>query len=677
MCRSCAEFAASGRSHRRCSGNGPGPARAQHAVRTAKEVDPDHVYPPEPEVVEETLEAGFDVPLIQSIAEDIQLSVEGLVFESGASDEEVNSRLQEYQAARRRIVDGYGSHDLAAVAVGAIVASRAEELAGITAEDIRGSWQNRRDTAQEEFDAANAAHSEAFRARDFALASELIKEYERKRDILGPLMDGRDEETQANMRRLSDGYLAALEEIRPMGGEVELHPDSDPAAVSIFQEAAAVYPTEWLENSNEYSPLVAKSSKGRAYYSEWYSHKIFELGQEKVRRTMRPEDLEAIGADGGAPGYEWTDTGERMASTVFDPETRKSLLAQLPVYESGTWDVVAPEANVRRKKDGSPYAGKGKEPWEQWIDPENGEIYWRRRRMCEQIVATEDAAEILVGGRIESQAEGRSPNFATAVHEFGHRAEYSVGSVNALESAFLRRRTSTVSSKMFPGVMEEEDLVPVHPGGREMCRPDHFTNRYMGRSYDHGTTEIMSMGMESVFAGTNGGLIGVAGGSEDLEMRNFILGTLATAGGKRKREQRPSAWDVASDESYRMSHQPMGGSSIHSLDDGKSLPRDVYSNLNLFMTAGSTRTRAESTAVLKAVKGKPDAMVTVYRAAPPGVTTLEDGNWVALSKEYCELHAKGTDFQVIETQVPAKHIEFGGNDLVEFGYFPNGSGFDD
>ncbi|WP_268760535.1 hypothetical protein [Arthrobacter sp. Soil782] len=41
------------------------------------------------------------------------------------------------------------------------------------------------------------------------------------------------------------------------------------------------------------------------------------------------------------------------------------------------------------------------------------------------------------------------------------------------------------------------------------------------------------MDVESIFAGSYGGLIGVSAYEPDLEMRNFILGTLATAGARR------------------------------------------------------------------------------------------------------------------------------------------------
>lgn len=80
------------------------------------------------------------------------------------------------------------------------------------------------------------------------------------------------------------------------------------------------------------------------------------------------------------------------------------------------------------------------------------------------------------------------------------------------------------------GASKPEDLVRIYAGTSEMARPDHFAAVYMGKHYDHGHTEILSMGMESFFAGTNGGLIGVNAHEADPEMRDFILGVLATAG---------------------------------------------------------------------------------------------------------------------------------------------------
>lgn len=108
---------------------------------------------------------------------------------------------------------------------------------------------------------------------------------------------------------------------------------------------------------------------------------------------------------------------------------------------------------------------------------------------------------------------------------------------------FLERRTSTVESEEWPGLMLQEELVPMYPGSSEMTRPDNFTNIYMGRDYGREATEVMSMGMEGVFAGSYGGFIGVGGEKPDLEVRNLVLGVLATAGGRMERGNRPSFLD--------------------------------------------------------------------------------------------------------------------------------------
>ena len=50
----------------------------------------------------------------------------------------------------------------------------------------------------------------------------------------------------------------------------------------------------------------------------------------------------------------------------------------------------------------------------------------------------------------------------------------------------------------------------------------------MGKVYEDGSREIMSMGMEGLFGGQSGGLIGLSNdGKADTGMRDFVLGTLA------------------------------------------------------------------------------------------------------------------------------------------------------
>lgn len=50
------------------------------------------------------------------------------------------------------------------------------------------------------------------------------------------------------------------------------------------------------------------------------------------------------------------------------------------------------------------------------------------------------------------------------------------------------------------------------------------------------------MGMESLFTGTNGGLIGIGRSDPAREFRDFILGAVATAGGRNTHETPLPAW---------------------------------------------------------------------------------------------------------------------------------------
>lgn len=83
----------------------------------------------------------------------------------------------------------------------------------------------------------------------------------------------------------------------------------------------------------------------------------------------------------------------------------------------------------------------------------------------------------------------------------------------------------------------------------------------------------------------------------------------------------------------------------------------------------------ESMDVLKSVRGKPDAEITIYRSVPTknkGVD-INRGDWVSVSKKYVEDHGEGHldgDYIVLEKKVPAKHIYTDGNSIHEQGYDP-------
>ena len=154
------------------------------------------------------------------------------------------------------------------------------------------------------------------------------------------------------------------------------------------------------------------------------------------------------------------------------------------------------------------------------------------------------------------------------------------------------------------------------------------------------------------------------------------------------------------DTSYRMQHQPRGPQDDNPvrLDDltksttgePAGYPEDFYSSVGPRIYAPGPsfpgdefgRANQESYRAIRAVRGNPDATVTIYRAVPddPSITTINEGDFVTLSRTYAEMHGasgygpRGEDAgKILEQEVKVKDIYWDGNDVNEFGYFPSGS----
>ena len=137
------------------------------------------------------------------------------------------------------------------------------------------------------------------------------------------------------------------------------------------------------------------------------------------------------------------------------------------------------------------------------------------------------------------------------------------------------------------------------------------------------------------------------------------------------------------DVSYRMMHTPTTPQEgAARLDDmtggGEVFPDDIYSSRGLqFYGDPSNKFDRESFEIIQAVKGNPEAEVTVYRAVPKGVREINPGDFVTLSPEYAKMHgmsgygAMGDEAgEVISMKVKVKEVFSDGNDLNEFGFFP-------
>ena len=148
------------------------------------------------------------------------------------------------------------------------------------------------------------------------------------------------------------------------------------------------------------------------------------------------------------------------------------------------------------------------------------------------------------------------------------------------------------------------------------------------------------------------------------------------------------------DTSYRMSHQPSPRDAeaiqLDNLSQDISgnqggYPDDFYSSEGQRLYAQGPRFAGDEYGIAneqsyKAIieaKGNPEAEVTIYRAVPEGIGTINQGDFVTLSPKYAELHAasgygRGGDEagEVISQKVKVKDLLWAGDDVNEFGYAP-------
>lgn len=481
----------------------------------------------------------WNVEEIREVAALIVVASEYPMLPAGTDDDVVRAAGDAYNAARKRLFTEFGGAHRAAIAVGRLVAGRATELSGVDAELVAAAWAERERTAVADSERHAAIVEEARvtarAAGETMTPREPFDRYSAAYSLAGRVRAGSDPETTADMRQLSDGYQQALAEIRPFGGTLNFETGSQPKAVKEFAAVAELYPSDWIDASNAYArPLLAKYSTKRAHYGDVRA-KTEKVEKQTIQlRTLTAEKAAQAADTAAGP---WTPTGDTGA--IYE-QNSSGLIHRVEalVYERPAWHVIYPGQEFRAKKDGTPW-GTG---WEKWVHPETNEVSWRQpytRIATEQVVG--QYSEILVGSLSYSRAAGRTGDFGTAAHELAHRAEYSVGAVTALERAFLLERTQEPDPD-WEGHTRQQALEPIraHVKGQkrstEVCYPDRFADRYMGRDYgeNRSATEILSMGMESMFTGTHGGLIGIGKYDTDLEYRDMVLGILATAGGRKE-----------------------------------------------------------------------------------------------------------------------------------------------
>ena len=310
--------------------------------------------------------------------------------------------------------------------------------------------------------------------------------------------------TKEGFARARDAYVQALQAVRPLGGQLSnLAPNTHKGSLQLVQDAATRIPTDWIDSSNAHQREVRiRSTDGRAHYSPAAAQKERVLVNQS---RLMPADWTPPADDPRWEGWTASDETTEGWLTASDRPTRGLVR---------TW--TGPGFNTRTIR-----AGSSVKPKKGWVLVRQDEYESVYKEPLMRTGVARFSAEITV-----PSAKNPLPyRESTAAHELSHRCEHVVPRIAHLEAEFIRRRTTNDE-----GVQDRLEHLGRGYGRDEVTRPDGFANRYIGKAYPNGHYyEVLSMGIESVYHGANGGFLGVSRYRPDLDARNFILGLLAVA----------------------------------------------------------------------------------------------------------------------------------------------------
>lgn len=123
---------------------------------------------------------------------------------------------------------------------------------------------------------------------------------------------------------------------------------------------------------------------------------------------------------------------------------------------------------------------------------------------------------------------------------------------------------------------------------------------------------------------------------------------------------------------YRRDHQPLKTAPLHDLTQANG--EDIYAHPEWFAGDPNSQHFRESVRAYRSVRNQPNAMITIYRAAPKGITSVNHGDWVTLSEAYARMHAMqnndpADDWPVYAASVRVGDVWWDGSEVNEFGYW--------
>lgn len=321
---------------------------------------------------------------------------------------------------------------------------------------------------------------------------------------------------------------AALAQERDLGGDPLVVTKSLQALSKsdreMFSEVVGNFPSGLIEFADSRGiPLHVKRSKKRAHYGGMVRQKQKEVraGVLDAREALKQNNwwwcnmdytnIEKAGLEDRHVPYRHT-----VEST---PENRAALEAAIEDWKDRQGNKRVPAGKV----------------------PVITEVEYAGERVPEKRLALHipEAHVRMSASNSTANGELTFSGPSSLAHEFGHHIEYNNPEVGMACNEFLKRRTEGMEKVVYqPAKRVGKRVIPA-----EVVTPDGFVDSYIGKQYnDKYHTEVFSMGVEALFTGEHGGLLGVEVDTSrlatdgvtkryraDPEHFALVMGLLATA----------------------------------------------------------------------------------------------------------------------------------------------------
>ena len=478
-----------------------------------------------------------DPKVAKAISEDLRNSRE-------AADSNKEWLLNGREDTPENLAAGVAERQEQIIMVGTVIGERAQVIHGIDIDEARAEWGQRLQSAQDAYEERRKEADEATatwhrRRREmseekdvsvFNLAGHMTDEEKAEITALGEekfaasrlsmethlkvqeVMAGQDKETLAVLDKISEGNRQAIAEVRDVGSvpaefRNTIRGGKDVGA-SFGSVIGETFPSEWVQKSNELGNLALKrvtKSSGRAHYvSVRQNAPEFRYSMNKTPdfRDDRYHDWTEKLDEEGNPTGKW----HGLNRDFIEPKNYSNF----------------------KKYDGDKPKGAGWKPGKAigrqgqvvqgWVRDNATDVKYQK-----SLAAPEAEITVYVG-------QGDKETRRVITHEFSHRIEDAVPHIKMLEEGFLASRTTLENGKREPLLSFRKGKVVGLAFGKdpEVVREDNFITPYIGREYADGAREVLSVGSEGVFSGSQGGLVGIGNSKADPQMRNWILGVYAT-----------------------------------------------------------------------------------------------------------------------------------------------------